>query len=190
MKRAAFLDRDGVITKSVIRNGKHCAPFSLEEFELIGDASEGITVLKKAGLNVVVVTNQPDVGKGEVAKDVVEAMHERLRAQAPLDDIKVCFHTNADQCECRKPKPGMLRQAAKEMNIDLSRSFMVGDRWSDMEAGRAAGCFTILIGDGYGEKFSINPDMKAASLWEASQIMLSSLSVSFQPNSPRVDWRQ
>lgn len=174
MKRAVFLDRDGVISKSVLRNGKSCAPFSLAEFEILAGAAQGISALKNAGWTLVVVTNQPDVGKGIVGRETVEAMHALLRQQLPLDAIQVCFHTNLDQCECRKPKPGMLRQAAAESGLDLKNSYMIGDRWSDIEAGRAAGCATILIGDGYGEKPSINPDRTAASLWEASQMILSS----------------
>src|SRR5262249_23190685 len=120
----------------------------------------------------VVVTNQPDVATGHQRREVVEAMHERIRALVPVDAIKVCYHTDADDCGCRKPRPGMLLEAAAERSLDLSRSFMVGDPGRDVEAGRAAGCRTILVGDGYGERFPGPPDATAGSLEEAAGLIL------------------
>jgi D-glycero-D-manno-heptose 1,7-bisphosphate phosphatase len=170
--RGVFLDRDGVLTRSLTRGGRPYAPTTLEDFELLPGAREGVARLHEAGFCLVVVTNQPDVGAGRLRREVVEQMHACLRAWLPLDDIKVCCHTDADGCNCRKPKPGMLLEAAKERGIDLSRAFMVGDRWRDVSAGRAAGCKTIFVDYGYTEPLVDQPDFVVTSLAEAASIVL------------------
>ena len=172
LTRAVFLDRDGVLTRSFTRAGRPYAPTSLEEFELLPGVSEGIARLHAAGFCLVVVTNQPDVGARKLRREVVEQMHARLREWLPLDDIKVCYHTDADGCACRKPKPGMLLDAARERGIDLSRSFMVGDRWRDVSAGKAAGGRTILVDCGYAEALRDKPDFVVTSFAEAASIIL------------------
>jgi D-glycero-D-manno-heptose 1,7-bisphosphate phosphatase len=174
MRRAVFLDRDGVINRALVRNGRPYAPTCLEEFEMLSDASDAIRSLHRAGFILVVVTNQPDVGKGLVSKEAVERMHEELRRLLPIDDIQVCYSTEGEQSFRRKPRPGMLLDAAAGLNIDLSRSFMVGDRWRDIEAGRAAGCRTILVQNHYDEKPALDPDHVVRSLSEAAQIILKS----------------
>lgn len=171
---AVFLDRDGVLSRSLVRNGRPFAPITLEEFEILPDAVEATTQLHQAGFLLVVATNQPDVGNGTVPREVVEGMHEQLRRMLPIDDIQVCYSTQAEESLRRKPRPGMLLDAANALQIDLSRSFMVGDRWSDIEAGRAAGCRTILIQRGYTEKPADRPDYVVQSLLEASRIILDS----------------
>ena len=118
------------------------------------------------------MTNQPDVGNGLQRRKVIEAMHNRIRRELPIDDLKVCYHIDRDKCECRKPKPGMLLQAAKEWSLDLRESYMIGDRWRDIGAGKAAGCRTILVGDGYGERQPELPDMAVRSLLEAATLIL------------------
>lgn len=170
--RAVFLDRDGVLTRSFTRGGRPYAPTSLEEFELLPGVSESIARLHAAGFCLVIVTNQPDVGAGKLRREVVEQMHASLRAWLPLDDIKVCFHTDADGCACRKPKPGMLIEAARERGIDLGRSFMVGDRWRDVLAGKAAGCKTIFMDYGYAEPIPDAPDFVVTSFAEAASMIL------------------
>jgi D-glycero-D-manno-heptose 1,7-bisphosphate phosphatase len=172
MKRAVFLDRDGVINKSLVRNGKSYPPVSLEELSILPGVPKAIRALHEAGFLVVVVTNQPDVATGVQRRDVVETMHRNLRHTLLLDDIKVCYHTDADNCPCRKPKPGMLLEAAQELNIDLVQSFMVGDRWRDVDAGKAVGCYTFFIDYGYKEQKPKNPDSVVASLKEASKVIL------------------
>lgn len=148
-RRAVFLDRDGVVVIPTFRDGRSYAPTSLEQFKVYPDAAQSVRRLKQAGYKVVVVTNQPDVGAGRAAQSVVEEMHARLECQMPLDAIMVCYHTKDQNCDCRKPKPGLLRQAAAEMDIDLVSSVMVGDRASDVEAGVRAGCRTVFIDRGY-----------------------------------------
>ena len=172
MKRAVFLDRDGVINRAVLRNGKPYPPASLDEFEFLPGVERAILALREAGFLIIVVTNQPDVATGIQRWEVVEAMHDKLRATGLLDDIRACYHTDADDCDCRKPKPGMLIEAAREWHIDLAHSFMVGDRWRDVAAGKAAGCFTFFIDYEYKERHAENPDAVVTSLEEASRLIL------------------
>ncbi|MBI3457760.1 MAG: HAD family hydrolase [Candidatus Rokubacteria bacterium] len=173
MTRAVFLDRDGVINEVLLRDGRPLAPSSVGEVRLRPGVAEAIGRLRRAGFLIVVVTNQPDVGKGLVRREAVEAIHEALRRQLPLDDLKVCYHVDADGCACRKPKPGLLLEAARERAIDLGQSVMVGDRWRDIAAGRAAGCRTVLVRASYDERPAERPDAVVDSLSEASAWILS-----------------
>jgi D-glycero-D-manno-heptose 1,7-bisphosphate phosphatase len=172
MRRAVFLDRDGVINRAVVRDGKPYPPAALEDFEFLPGVESTSRALRDAGFLVVVVTNQPDVATGVQKREVVEAMHGKLRAAGICDDVKVCYHVDADNCDCRKPRPGMLIQAAGEWQIDLARSFMVGDRWRDVNAGKAAGCHTFFIDYGYREKLDEAPDAIVMSLEEAGRLIL------------------
>ena len=173
IRQAVFLDRDGVINASVVRDGKPYPPASLEELKILPGVPEAIWSLREAGFLVVVVTNQPDVATGIQRRKVVETMHSNLRNELLIDDIRVCYHTDADNCACRKPKAGMLLDAAHDLTIDLSRSFMVGDRWRDIEAGKAADCYTFFIDYGYLESKPESPDMVVVSLEEAIELILS-----------------
>ena len=173
MNRAVFLDRDGVINRAVLRNGRPYPPSSVDELEFLPGVSEAINALHQAGFRIIVVTNQPDVATGVQRREVVEAIHERIRHAFPIDDIKVCYHVDQDGCTCRKPKPGMLLEVATEWSLDLGQSFMVGDRWRDIEAGRAAGCRTILVKSNYAERQAEKPDAVVSSLLEASAFILA-----------------
>ena len=172
MRQAVFLDRDGVINRAVVKNGKPFPPASLDAFEFLPGVESAALALRKAGFLIVVVTNQPDVATGLQAREVVESMHKKLHDAAICDDIKVCYHTDDDACDCRKPKPGMLLEAAKEWQIDLQRSFMVGDRWRDVAAGKAAGCQTFFIDYQYREQSAEKPDAIVTSLKEAAKLIL------------------
>lgn len=172
MNRAVFVDRDGVINRSVVRRGKPYSPHSLEQFEILLGVPEAIASLRAAGYRVIVVTNQPDVGAGRQTREGVERIHAHVRGSLQVDDIKVCYHTDGDACACRKPKPGMLFDAAREWNIDLDASVMVGDRWRDIDAGKAAGCRTILIENGYDERAAEGFDAEVPSLLAASRMIL------------------
>ncbi|MFZ2302838.1 MAG: HAD family hydrolase [Gallionella sp.] len=171
MKRAVFLDRDGVINRAVVRDGIPYPPATIDDFELLPGAERAMRALRKAGFLIVVVTNQPDVATGVQRREVVEAMHDKLRAAGLCDDIKVCYHVDASGCDCRKPKPGMLIEAAREWHIDLARSFIVGDRWRDVAAGKAAGCYTFFIDYEYRERRADNPDAVVVSLEDASRLI-------------------
>jgi D-glycero-D-manno-heptose 1,7-bisphosphate phosphatase len=171
--RAVFLDRDGVLTIPEFRDGRSFAPRRLADFRLYDDALSCLLRLKAAGFKLVVVTNQPDVGNGITERGVVEEMHQVLAARLPLDGIEACYHRQADGCDCRKPKPGMLRRAAERLGIDCRRSFMIGDRGTDVAAGQAVGCTTIFIDLGYpGEAAGVPPDYTVTSLAEATERIL------------------
>jgi D-glycero-D-manno-heptose 1,7-bisphosphate phosphatase len=166
-RRAVFLDRDGVLNAAVVRNGRPYPPASVEEVEILPGVEEACTRLRGAGFDLVVVTNQPDVARGTQTLEAVRRVNDALLAALPLDEVVICPHDDADDCDCRKPKPGMLVQAAERRGIDLSASFMVGDRWRDVEAGIRAGCRTLFIDRGYDER-SVQADVNVADLSEAA----------------------
>lgn len=172
---AVFLDRDGVLNRALVRDGKPFPPDGIHHLEIVPDAASALNALKSQGFPLYVVTNQPDVARGNLTRAEVEAMHQKLASALPVDDIFVCYHDDADHCACRKPSPGMLFEAARKHNIDLSRSFLVGDRWRDIDAGRAAGCKTILIDHGYRERKPAQPpDATVHSLSEAADWIIRS----------------
>ena len=147
--KAVFLDRDGVINRPIVVDGKTYPARTVAEFEILPGVDQACVDLKNAGYLLVVVTNQPDVGRGILKKEVVEAIHETMVRRLPIDRVEVCYHAGAEfgeECECRKPRSGMVFAAAERLAIDLARSFMVGDRWRDVECGWNAGCRTVFIG--------------------------------------------
>jgi D-glycero-D-manno-heptose 1,7-bisphosphate phosphatase len=169
---AVFLDRDGVINRAFVRARIPHPPASLEDLEILPSVPQALRALRSYGFRLVVVTNQPDVARGTSSRASVERIHERLRVELQLDAILTCFHDGADQCGCRKPKPGLLLQAANEFAIDLPLSFMVGDRWRDVEAGRRAGCRTFFVDRGYDDDPAGACDFRVGSLPEAAEIIL------------------
>ena len=172
--RAVFLDRDGVINLAEVIEGKPFPPVTTEEFTILPGVKEACRRLKEAGFLLVVATNQPDVGRGTLKREVVEEIHAYMCGQLPMDRVEVCYHPGQgdSKCDCRKPQPGMLRRAAKELNIDLAASWMVGDRWRDIDCGHAAGCRTVFIDYGYNETLKQQPDFRAGSLLEAADLIL------------------
>jgi len=174
-KRAVFLDRDGVINEAILRDGKPYPPSGVGELKIVAGAAEALRDLKQVGFLLIVVTNQPDIARGTQSRASVDAIHQTLRGTLPLDNFFVCPHDDSDQCDCRKPLPGLLLRAANKYDIDMQRSFMVGDRWRDVEAGASAGCATIWIDYGYREKrsaanASVTVDsIRAAADWILSQ---------------------
>lgn len=165
MTPAVFLDRDGVLNEAVVRNGKPFPPATVNELVIVPDAAASLTRLKRAGYRLVVVTNQPDVAHGRQRREIVEAINAQLLSRLPLDEIRVCYHSDEDGCDCRKPKPGLL---LREPVHDLAKSVIVGDRWRDVEAGRRA-CVgaAVLIDAGYAEAMTVEPDVRVASLTAA-----------------------
>jgi D-glycero-D-manno-heptose 1,7-bisphosphate phosphatase len=169
LNRAVFLDRDGVLNEAVIRNGKPYPPANPAELRIAPDAAAALARLKAFGLPLIVVTNQPDVARGTQTGEMVGQIHDRIRQALPVDDFLSCFHDDSDGCACRKPKPGLILQGAARHGVDPGRSFLVGDRWRDIDAGAAAGCRTVWIDRGYRERGpSIPPDATVASLGEAA----------------------
>jgi D-glycero-D-manno-heptose 1,7-bisphosphate phosphatase len=169
MVRAVFLDRDGTINRAFVRDGKPYPPATLSEFELLPDAADACRLLKSAGFLLVVATNQPDVGRGTVKREAVEEIHTFLAAQLPIDRIEVCYDSGDTPSECRKPRPGMLLGAARDLDIDLKASWMIGDRWRDIDCGHAAGCRTVFIDNGYAEELRATPDVRVTTILEAAQ---------------------
>jgi D-glycero-D-manno-heptose 1,7-bisphosphate phosphatase len=168
MQRAVFLDRDGVLIHNHVRGGRPYAIAAGEEAKLIDGVVDACAKLKRLGFLLVMVTNQPDVATGQTPRHFVDETNAALAATLALDDVEVCFHADADNCACRKPKPGLLLDAACKLDIDVTKSFMVGDRWRDVEAGKNAGCMTILIDYGYTEKSPSPPDHVTSSLLAAA----------------------
>jgi len=170
-KPAVFLDRDGVINRiSVVADVPH-PPASVDECQVLPGVADAVAMLKAAGFPLIVVTNQPDVARGAQTREEVERINGCLQSQLPLDAVYVCYHDNADDCNCRKPRPGMLLRAAEEHHLDLARSFMVGDRSGDIVAGAAVGCRTLLIDMPYSKSDRCNPDFRVADLLEAARII-------------------
>lgn len=172
-RQAVFLDRDGVLNRVFLRDGVTHPPACIEEFELLPGVAAAVRQLHAAGFALVVVTNQPDVARGIQTRAGVEALHEHLRAQLPMLEVLACFHDNGDDCACRKPKPGMMLEAAQRWRLDLRRSFVVGDRWSDIRAGQAAGCRTILVETPYSGRSRCQPDHCVRDLAEATEWILT-----------------
>lgn len=161
-RRAVFLDRDGVLNRAVVRNGHPCPPSGVEAFELYDDVVAGCARLKAANLLLIVITNQPDVGRGKQNRETIEAMHLKMQsALQSLDRIEVCYHAGeryGEPCDCRKPRPGLILRAAADLGIDLSVSYVIGDRWRDIDCARAAGCRAIFIQRDYEESLRESPD--------------------------------
>ena len=173
MRAAVFLDRDGVLNRVEVRDGKPYAPRSVDHFRLFPGVSAAVQRLRDAGFLVIVATNQPDIANGLVDRSVVESMHSQLRRQVMIDAIEMCPHRDADGCQCRKPKPGLLVAAAHRLSIDLHRSFLVGDRSKDIMAGRAAGCYTVFVDRGYDEPRPVEADAIVRSLPAAVRRILT-----------------
>tara|TARA_B100001250_G_C19763816_1_gene773743 strand:- start:141 stop:698 length:558 start_codon:yes stop_codon:yes gene_type:complete len=175
MNRAVFLDRDGVINEVLFREGsniKPIAPWKIEEFKLFKNINRPLKDMRKMNFNLFIVTNQPDVSKGILKHSVLKKMNDIILGELPIDEIMVCEHIDSDYCECRKPKPGMIKTLAQKWNIDVGNSFLIGDNWKDIESGRAAGCSTILIDAFYNK--SVQSDYRAENLKTSVEIIRSS----------------
>lgn len=168
---AVFLDRDGVINRTFVRDGVPHPPANVDEVELLPGVAEATALLAAGGLGMFVATNQPDVARGTQTRNAVESINRWLAEQLPLSGVFVCYHDTADGCDCRKPKPGLLLQAAQQHHVDLSSSFMIGDRWSDVAAGRAVGCKTFLLDTPYNERSRCEPDYIVRDLLQAAHII-------------------
>ena len=179
VRPAVFLDRDGTLNAAVVREGKPYPPATLDELVLLPGVAEGCARLKAAGFALVVATNQPDVGRGTQSRAMVEAMHARLCEWVPqIEQIEVCYAAGLDKTgppdRRRKPEPGMLLDAAVALDLDLSRSWMIGDRWRDIDCGKRAGCRTVFIDFGYAEELRESPDFSVRSFTEAADVILRS----------------
>lgn len=145
MKRAVFIERDAILNE--VRTGpKHqVPPLTLEEFKINQQAKDPLLKLKGAGFVLVATTNQPGLSRGYQSRRELDRMHEVLRRSFPLDDLMVCPHDETDHCPCRKPRPGLLIEAAFKWHLNLDHSFVISDKWQDAEAARTAGCTSVLL---------------------------------------------
>jgi D-glycero-D-manno-heptose 1,7-bisphosphate phosphatase len=171
LNRAVFLDRDGVINQAPVRNGLPFSPASIAEFKWV----EGIYVLSQQiisnGFDIFCVTNQPDVGRGLQELEVVEALHQMVLDELPVKKIYACYHSGASPCGCRKPEPGLVLKAAEDFDLDLAQSWLVGDRWKDIDAGNAAGCQTVFVDYGYEEKLRSVPTYIVGTIHEVADLI-------------------
>ena len=172
MEKAVFLDRDGVINRAIIKNGKPYPPINLDSVEILTGVEKSLIALSALGWKIIVVTNQPDVARGIITKEEVEKINNYMKYLLPITDFYTCYHDDNDFCDCRKPKPSSLTCAAKNYNIDLNKSYMIGDRWRDIEAGNRAGCKTFFIDYSYSEKQPVNYTYRVKSLKEAVDIII------------------
>jgi D-glycero-D-manno-heptose 1,7-bisphosphate phosphatase len=184
--RAVFLDRDGVINRASVRDGKPYPPEPVSSFELIEGVPEALTRLRAAGFMLIVVTNQPDVARGIAKREDIEMLHRDLLAKLPLDEIVTCYH-DGESCACRKPQPGALLEAARRHAVELRHSFMIGDRWRDIEAGQRAGCQCLFIDYGYSERQPNPPFVRVASLAHAAELLTSSAANQRSPTAASED---
>jgi D-glycero-D-manno-heptose 1,7-bisphosphate phosphatase len=172
--KAVFLDRDGVLNQSVVRGGTPYPPACVDELKIYSDAPGTLHRLKQAGYLLIVVTNQPDIARGTQTRAVVDQINAALGAALPVDEFVVCPHDNAANCTCRKPKPGMVLEAAARHAVDLAASFLIGDRWRDIDCGAAAGVRTVLLDRGHRERMPKHaPDFVAESLSAAADWILN-----------------
>jgi len=170
LKRAIFLDRDGVINSVVFRAGKPASPRTLEEFQLEPGIEKPLCRLRAASFALFVVTNQPDIARGLLRPEVLAQFHRQVLDRLPIEAIEVCPHDDADACLCRKPKPGMLTALATRTGAVLQHSFMIGDSWRDVQTARAAGCISITLDRAYNR--TDNADWRVADLAEAARLIL------------------
>jgi D-glycero-D-manno-heptose 1,7-bisphosphate phosphatase len=151
VKRAVFFDRDGVLNEAIVADGKPYPPPSLAELRIVNEAPAAVAAVHEAGYLAIGATNQPDVARGTAKREDVDAINAAVVRATGLDAIYTCPHDDGDACACRKPKPGLLLRAAREHDVDLAQSFLIGDRMKDVACGRAAGVTTILIDRGYAQ---------------------------------------
>lgn len=171
LKTAIFLDRDGVINKSIIKNNLPYSPKQKNNFVIIDGVKEAISIFNSLNFIPVVITNQPDVSRGIMTKKMVDWQHSRLYEVLGIENYFTCYHDDSDFCECRKPKAGLIKEASKKLNIDIKKSFLVGDRWKDIKAGQNAGCSCFFIDYQYNEKEPEPPFQRVNSLLEAARII-------------------
>jgi D-glycero-D-manno-heptose 1,7-bisphosphate phosphatase len=172
LKAAAFLDRDGVLNASIMLEGVPCPPRSISEVEILPGVRSAVELLIHNGYLPIVITNQPDIARGSKSISDIKQINEHIGNEIGLSNFYICPHEDADLCACRKPMPGLIQLAAEELGIDLSKSFLVGDRWRDIQAGQAVDLPTFFIDYSYHESAPKQPFTRVNSLLEAVCIRL------------------
>jgi D-glycero-D-manno-heptose 1,7-bisphosphate phosphatase len=170
-RQAIFLDRDGVLIRSALRDGRPVAVTCADEVEILDGVEEACSAFAKLGFLLVMITNQPDIARKCISEKFVHDTNSRLKRLLALDAVELCPHDDGDGCDCRKPKPGLITRAAQRLSINLTSSIVVGDRWRDIEAGKRAGCRTILVDWGHDEDKGVKPDHIVTSLLDAVELI-------------------
>jgi D-glycero-D-manno-heptose 1,7-bisphosphate phosphatase len=174
MKTAIFFERDGILNDCRVERGQQITPRTLEDFHVNVSVLEPLQKLKDAGFALIAITNQPGISRGYLSRRELDLMHIVLRKKLPLDDLLMCTHDEMDQCACRKPSPGLIREAAFKHKLDLDRCFVVSDKWQDAQAAHNAGCTSILLDSpwiGKGHHDFVLPHLNAITdkiLWLAA----------------------
>jgi D-glycero-D-manno-heptose 1,7-bisphosphate phosphatase len=175
MYRAVFLDRDGVLNRSVLVDGVPTPPSRPEDVEILDGVVQAIQILKAHSFIPVVVTNQPDVARGHASRSQVEAINKHISSAIEVEYFYTCFHDDIHQCNCRKPFPGLLLRAAEDLRLDTYQSYMVGDRWRDIAAGQAVGCQSFFIDYSYSEREPRMPFRRVSSLLQATSMIIGEI---------------
>lgn len=170
-RKAIFLDRDGVINKVILRDGKPTGPRSMREFQFESEVAESIERLRAAGFMLFMVTNQPDVARGLMSAGDLQSIMDHITAKLPFDGIRACLHDDSDHCECRKPLPGMILDLARQHDVPLGESWMIGDSSKDTLAARAAGCKSIILDRSYNQ--GARADYRVGTLGEAVNLIIA-----------------
>jgi D-glycero-D-manno-heptose 1,7-bisphosphate phosphatase len=174
MRTAIFFERDGILNDCRVERGQQLTPRALEEFCVNGAAGESLQKLKDAGFLLLAITNQPGISRGYLSRRELDLMHVVLRKKLPVDEVLMCTHDEMDHCPCRKPRPGLIREAAFKYQLDLDRCFVVSDKWQDAQAAHNAGCTSILLDSpwiGKGHHDFVLPNLNAIAekiLWLAA----------------------
>jgi|TARA_B100002003_G_C13900753_1_gene438818 D-glycero-D-manno-heptose 1,7-bisphosphate phosphatase len=173
MSRAVFFDRDGVLNELVNRDGGFFSPLTLEDFHLFPDTRDVINEIRSKGYLCITVSNQPDVARGYLKRSELNRMTQILSSTLHLDDVFYCLHDDSDDCDCRKPKPGLLFQAQKKWDIDLCESIMIGDTWKDVEAARNASVRMVLFEAKY--NLHLEAENKITDLFQIGKFLINDL---------------
>lgn len=168
MNSGVFLDRDGVINKIILREGRPHSPRNINQLKILDGVFEAVKLLQNLGHRIVVITNQPEISRGLITEDLIIKMHNKIREETGIKNFYFCPHDDFHSCECRKPKTGMLLRAATELDLDLNQSYLVGDRWKDIQAGQKVGCKCFFIDNNYDEPRPISPFYPVESLYQAA----------------------
>jgi D-glycero-D-manno-heptose 1,7-bisphosphate phosphatase len=171
MRRAVFLDRDGVLNRVKLLNGLPKPPTTIHEIIILEGVCQAVDIILNKGFVPVIITNQPDVARGKISQSEVDSINSQIQTMTNIDFVYTCFHDDADLCYCRKPSPGLIYQAANELNLDIKGSFLVGDRWRDIQAGQVAGCQNFFIDNLYPELRPNQPYTRVSSLLEAANLI-------------------
>lgn len=175
LTRAVFFDRDGVLNEAAVRGGTPRSPSSLADLRIVPGARSSVAAVRDAGYMTIIITNQPNIARGVQGRGVVDSLNTAVASAVGADVVYTCAHDDADNCACRKPRPGLILQAARDHHLDLKRSFFIGDRWKDVACGKSAGCTTIFLDRGYSETRSDpGADYSVRSLEDAVDCILES----------------